>query len=186
MKIANFLLGKVIIGLILGMVILFSVIGIQTTPIHGDLIVDTVAASKLEINSRAPDFRLKSLKGEDVNLIDFVGKTVILNFWASWCGPCREEMPVFQKKVNEFSEELLILTVNSQDSAEDAQLFLDELYLSLNVLLDDSGEVHKKYLVRGVPTTYIVDPDGILRIHHVGIITEGQLDDYLSTIGLRN
>jgi len=186
MKVAKNHLGRVIIGLVLVMTIVFTAMGFRSPPIIGYIVDDLDPVSKPQINSPAPDFTLRSLNGENININDLKGKVVIINFWATWCSPCRLEMPVFQNKFDEFSEELLILAVNSQDTAEDAQFFMDELNLSFDVLLDTSGEVHKKYQVRGFPTTYVVDNDGIIRKQHVGTITEDQLDEYLSIIGLSN
>jgi len=125
------------------------------------------------------------LNGEKIYLSDYEGSVVIINFWATWCVPCRLEMPLFQSRFAEDPRELMVLAVNSQDSLEDMKAFIKELNLLFQVLKDSENDVHRRYLVRGFPTTFIVDPDGILRDQHIGIITEKQLDGYLDQIGLK-
>jgi len=106
------------------------------------------------------------------------------DFWANWCGPCRLEMPVFQSRFEQFSKDLIILAINEQDTREDIHAFMADLGLTFDTLLDNDDDVHRQYLVRGIPTSYLVDAEGILRIQHVGLMTEKQLDDYLFEVGI--
>lgn len=183
---ANLLVVGVLLGFLVGMLALFGVSRFQLAPKTGDLTNGPVSNGKLELNATAPDFRLENLNGELIHLQTLRGKTVIINFWATWCGPCRLEMPAFQSRVEKYPHDLVILAVNGQDTPEAAGAFMEELGLTFDVLLDKEGDIHRQYLVRGFPTTYLVDPDGTLRIQHVGLMTEGQLDDYLLEIGLGN
>jgi len=114
----------------------------------------------------APDFALETLGGERATLAERRGKVVIVNLWASWCGPCRSEMPAIQR-VYEANRErgLDVLAVNStvQDDAAKARDFARELGLTFPILLDRDGEVTRRYLVRGLPSTFIVGRDGVIR-----------------------
>jgi peroxiredoxin len=127
--------------------------------------------SGLEKNERAPDFKLTTLTGETVKLSDYKGKTVILNFWASWCPPCRVEMPYMENYYgeNKDSENVEILAVNMTkmergggDKVEKVEGFVNELELTFPILLDDDGEVMKLYQVMAYPTTYMINPEGII------------------------
>ena len=114
----------------------------------------------------APDFELTSLDGERLKLSELRGKAVLVNFWASWCPPCRSEMPAMQQIYTDFSpDDLVILAVNSthQDRLADVENFVSERNLTFPILLDQDGQVSASYQVRSLPTSFFVDPDGIIR-----------------------
>ena len=114
----------------------------------------------------APVFSLPSLDGSPVALADQRGSVVIVNVWASWCGPCRAEMPAIQEIYQARREAgLQVLAVNStvQDSAAKARAFVQEIGVSLPVLLDEAGEVTSLYRVRALPTTFVIDRKGVIR-----------------------
>ena len=114
----------------------------------------------------APDFALETLAGDRVALADMRGQVVIINVWASWCGPCRAEMPAIQQLYGAQRERgLRVLAVNStvQDDADKARAFVGELGLTLPVLLDRDGEVTRRYQVRALPSTFVVDRQGVIR-----------------------
>jgi peroxiredoxin len=134
--------------------------------------------------SPAPQFELQSLSGEHIKLSDFHGRTVLINFWATWCGPCRLEMPAIQSRYERYGDELVVLAVNFDEEAPLVQQFTDELGLTFPVLLDPGGEVQRLYRVRGYPTTVFVDADGLIEIQHIGLMTEKQLDGYLAQAGV--
>jgi peroxiredoxin len=119
----------------------------------------------------APDFTLETLDGGSASLADYRGRVVILNFWASWCGPCRAEMPALQTLWEAQRERgLEVLAVNStvQDSVPAATEFLQEMNLNLPVLFDRDGAATRRYLVRALPTTFIVDRQGVIRSVMIG------------------
>lgn len=120
---------------------------------------------------QAPDFVLDTLTGDQIALSDLRGKSVILNFWASWCPPCRAEMPAFQQGSEEFSDSpLIIIGVNatSQDSVKDAENFVEQHNLEFPILLDHNGSVGSAYQVRSLPATFFIDDQGIIKEIIVG------------------
>jgi len=111
--------------------------------------------------SAAPDFTLRDIQGKKVALKDFRGKLVFLNFWASWCAPCREEMPAMERLYQEFKDKgFVILAVNVKDKRQDALTFVKELKLTYPVLLDSEDEVGLLYGAWGLPATYLVGSKG--------------------------
>ncbi len=114
----------------------------------------------------APGFTLNTLDQDSLTLEDLRGQAVILNFWASWCPPCQEEMPAMQSVYGTFADQgLQIVAVNLafQDSAEAAQAFVDELGLSFPVVMDEDGDVARQYRISALPTTFFIDADGVIQ-----------------------
>ena len=129
----------------------------------------------VELDELAPDFRLTDLDGRVVMLSDFRGKTVVLNFWASWCPPCREEMPEFQAlwdaRGAEGSDDLVVLAVNflRDDTVGAATNFIQANDFTFPVIFDTTrGEVAARYGVRGLPATFFIDRNGIVRTTALG------------------
>lgn len=111
----------------------------------------------------APDFTLVNLDGTSFNLSDHIGKPILLTLWASWCSPCKAEMPAFNQVYQELGpENVLVLGVNvtSQDDAAKVKAFVEENKLSFPVLMDTQGEVANLYRLRGLPMTYFIDSQG--------------------------
>lgn len=125
---------------------------------------DFKAVPKLEEmkdRSAAPDFTLSDPAGKKVSLKDYRGKIVFLNFWASWCSPCRAEMPGMDRLYREFKDKgLEMLAVNVKDKRDDALRFMKELKISYPVAMDPEGEVGLLYGAWGMPTTYLIDRKG--------------------------
>jgi len=116
-----------------------------------------------------PPFTLTSLSGQAVRSADLKGKVVVLNFWATWCGPCKEEMPALDRLRRQFdARDLVVLTITTDQQRDSIQAFLTSLGLSLPVLLDESRNVSDSYLVRGLPTTFGLARDGRLVGRAVG------------------
>lgn len=133
----------------------------------------------------APDFSLLNIEGEQIQLSDFQGQPVLINFWATWCGPCLIEMPSIQDRFEKHQKEgLVVLAIDFDEPKEDVAFFGEELGLTFDLLLDPGGEIQNLYRILGYPTSFFVDPDGVIKVLHIGVMTEGQLDDYLSQIGI--
>jgi len=107
------------------------------------------------------DFDLENTRGETVSLSSLKGKIVFLNFWATWCGPCREEMPSMQQLYEAYADKgLEILAVNLMEDGQSVERFARELSLTFPMLLDRQGRVGSIYGARAIPTTYLIDRDG--------------------------
>ena len=178
------LLGGILIGLGIGIVIFFGFYKEDPAPKVSDLIQGSEPLPVPSLDAPAPDFELTSLSGETIQLKDYRGKPVLLNFWATWCAPCRLEMPAFQSRFEEGAGELAIVAVNNAESASDVQSFVDDFGLTFDILLDPDAEIQRLYLVRGYPTSVLIDADGVIRVQHIGLMTEDQLDGYLQELGL--
>jgi len=113
------------------------------------------------VGRRAPDFTVDLLAGDTVSLNQFRGRPVILNFWATWCPPCVEELPAFQRVVQEGRAE--VLAVNVGETGEEAADFLRRLGVDLPVALDGSGDLLTRYRVLGLPQTFFIDAGGVIR-----------------------
>jgi len=126
------------------------------------------------IGSLAPDFQLESLDGQGVTLSELRGRPVMLNFWATWCPPCRAEMPWLEQIYEEWTGKppsVVMLTVNNGESPSRVRGFMETYNLSLPVLLDTDERVAGRYGIRYIPTTFFIDEDGIIQQKVVGAFT---------------
>jgi peroxiredoxin len=122
------------------------------------------------IGQPAPEFTLTDLDGNSVSLTDFAGKPVLINFWNTGCPPCRNEMPFLQEVYdeNKGTTDLVLLTINIGESADTVKDFFQDNHLSLPVLLDTDAAVTQRYGMPGIPTTFFIDKDGILKVKVIG------------------
>jgi len=117
----------------------------------------------------APQFQLANPDGQLVSLSDLRGKLVLINFWASWCGPCRQEMPYIQQIYNEWQAKgMVLLAINIGESPSQVEEFMQSQGLSFPVLLDTEGKVAGQYGIRAIPTSFFIDRDGIIQDMKVG------------------
>ena len=158
------------------------------------------------IGSKAPAFRLLDAEAEPIELSDFAGKPVILNFWASWCPPCVAELPFLEALVQDIngpssSVKLEVLLINNGEDAEQVRDFLNNLRIDLpmafepsreqiatfgtrDISLNTSLEVIKAYRVRGMPTSVFIDSQGLIRAVKVGFLLPAEMPGLLASIGL--
>ncbi len=139
--------------------------------------------AKLENGSLANDFALENLKGEQVRLSDLRGKVVVVDFWATWCIPCVEEMPYFQQFQSQYPG-FVMLGIDQKESADQVSSFLEGKGIEYPILLDYNAKVAGSYKVFMLPTTFFIDPEGMIRFRHYGIMTPDQLAYYLRTLGV--
>lgn len=142
--------------------------------------VQTQAAGPYpRIGFAAPDFELTTLDGESISLSDHRGKVVFVNFWASWCPPCKSEMPAIQSIAEDYPpDQVVILSINSifQDDLTAVQDFVVTYGLTFPVLLDTNGDVSRLYQVQALPTSYFIDRQGVIqKVVYGGPLSEALL-----------
>ena len=167
------------------------VVGLLFGLLIGYLIISGNSLSKGRVGSESPeigwpisDFELRSLNGETLRLSQYQGKVVVVNFWGTWCPPCVQEMPLLEIVYLREQPDLVILGINQQDSLTSVQQFVADLNISFPILIDEDSLVAEQYLVRGFPTTFFVDANGVLRAQHIGGMDEEILSGYLIEIGI--
>jgi peroxiredoxin len=147
---------------------------------------DTVKedTKKEEEKIKAPDFTLTDTQGNKVTLSELKGKKVFLNFWATWCPPCREEMPDIEKLYQETKDsDLVILAVNLGESKDIVTSFTDKNNYTFQVLLDSSQTVAVDYQIRSIPTSYFIDEEGYIQAGKIGAMTLEEMKNYVELIG---
>lgn len=133
----------------------------------------SLAATGIDSGQPAPAFTLRSLDGETVSLADFRGQPVLVNFWATWCPPCRKEMPAIQHVYEQHQDaDFVVLAVNVQESEETIRPFVEEMGVTFPVLLDENGDVMKQYRIMGLPSSFFVARDGTIRTRKIGEMSE--------------
>ena len=163
--------------------------GLRTTVLRTTLLgailviftVSTLAASSLE-GQVAPDFVLRSATGENLRLSEYRGDVVLINFWATWCGPCRQEMPLLDDLYGRYQRVgFNLLGINIDEDSRRAMQMVQELGVNFPVLFDENKEVSKLYEVEAMPVTILVDREGIVRHVHHGY-KPGYEEKYLTEI----
>lgn len=142
---------------------------------------EVIAQNGIEIGKVAPDFELSKLDGTKVKLSDLKGKKVIVNFWATWCGPCQREMPDMQEFYNKYQKDVEILAVNytaseGTDGKEKVRKFAEEKGVTFPILLDTDIKVTTTYKVITIPTSYFVDTKGVIQDKFIGPMTVQEME----------
>lgn len=127
-------------------------------------------ATGFETGAPAPDFTLQTPDGKLVSLADFRGKPVVVNFWATWCPPCRSEMPDMQLLSDERAGDLVIIAVNLQEAPDPVRGFVEKYGLRFPIVLDTSGQVSQAYRVGSLPTSVFVDREGNVSSSYTGAL----------------
>jgi len=142
--------------------------------------------SIVKIGDLAPEIKLKTFAGEAVVLSELKGKAVLVNFWATWCAPCRAEFPAFARKSKEYADQgFVILGVNTQDENTDegVQTFMRNSLVNFTVVRDYDGSVSRAYRVSGLPTSVFIDRAGVVRDIIVGgPLTDAKLDEMIGKL----
>lgn len=130
----------------------------------------------LDLEERAPSFTLSTLDGKTVSLEDYKGKKILLNFWATWCPPCKAEMPDMQEMYEENKEkDFVVLGVNvtvTEKNADDVSTFVEDYQLSFPILMDVKGKVAHQFEILSYPTSYFIDSDGVIRGKVIGALSK--------------
>jgi thiol-disulfide isomerase/thioredoxin len=178
-------------GLLFGMTIGLIILRADPELISNGVGFSSSAAPYLQsgapvVGKPAPNFEAVDLAGNVVTLDQFRGKNVLLNFWASWCGPCRVEMPLLENLQAAGNQDLEILGINGGESVNTVQRFADEVGLSFRLLLDPHGDIRAEYLIIGLPVSIFIDKEGLVAAEHIGAMTEKQMMGYLTLLGVEN
>jgi peroxiredoxin len=129
----------------------------------------SVNVDAVGLQESAPDFTLKSLEGSNLRLEEYRGQVVLINFWASWCGPCRQEMPLLDRLHHRYEDTgFAVLGVNVEGEIEAAQEIVDKTNVTFPILIDDGQKVSEMYNLQAMPSTVVVDRDGVIRYIHLG------------------
>jgi peroxiredoxin len=136
------------------------------------------------VGHTAPDFELQNLAGEVIHLEDFRGHLVLINFWATWCGYCYDEMPFIEKYYERYASDLIVLAVEVGDSVANVQSVVQKYGFTFKVLWDPDSSVFNQYRLRSFPVTFILDAQGIVQVKHQGYMSEEKLVEYLHKVGL--
>jgi cytochrome c biogenesis protein CcmG/thiol:disulfide interchange protein DsbE len=145
--------------------ILLLIAGAAWTVLSIDQSVNANEVAAPQAGFPAPDFTLQTTTGETYTLSELKGKAVLVNLWATWCPPCRAEMPAIQKIYEEYKDQgLIVLAVNmtAQDNPLNIAPFVTEYKLTFPILLDETGEVSAAYQLRSLPSSYFIDREGII------------------------
>lgn len=144
---------------------------------------DSASYQELQEGDTAPDFTADLADGSTFTLSEQRGKVVLLNFWATWCGPCVEEMPAFEKLHKEYGEEVAVLAVNSLEDEETVRQFVAETGYTFPIAFDVEGTVNMKYPTDGIPYTLVIGKDGTVQNIFVGATdADTQYQEYKSAI----
>ncbi|WP_059170646.1 redoxin domain-containing protein [Bacillus sp. FJAT-27445] len=143
--------------------------------------ISEAVASGLKEGAKAPDFELKTLSGENIQLSSLKGKKVMLNFWATWCGPCKAEMPAMQQLSTEVDSDVAILAVNI-DPHMNVQEFVDQNGITFPILLDEEDEVNAMYKIISIPTTFFIDSEGIIQDKFIGAMPHDAMVQYIEDL----
>jgi thiol-disulfide isomerase/thioredoxin len=131
----------------------------------------------------APDAPVPLLEGEGTaSLADFRGKWVLVNFWASWCDPCRTESPEIEAYAREHGNELVVVGMNTEDRSDDAREFVKEFDLTWEMLRDNTGERKDAWGVLALPETFLVDPEGRVALIRRGAVDRDYLDEFVTPL----
>lgn len=172
-------------GLIVG--ILMAILTVSwgkpnTTPSAGSSGLISIAEPAV-IGQPAPTFSADTPNGQAIDLEELRGSPVALNFWATWCAPCRLEMPELQRTAVRYADQgLVILGVNAGEPADQVNAYMDELKLTFPTVIDANGSIANQYGVYALPTTIWIDADGIIRARHLGPLEKEDIDRYMAEL----
>ncbi|BDG61134.1 TlpA family protein disulfide reductase [Caldinitratiruptor microaerophilus] len=135
-----------------------------------------------EVGSPAPDFTLPDLDGNPVRLSSLRGQLVILNFWATWCPPCKQEMPAFQQLHEEMGGRVRIVGVDRAEPVDTVRRFVDQYGITFTIVLDRTDELATRYGLTGIPETFFLDANGIIRLKYIGPMTLAQMREFVRQV----
>ncbi|MHA6258498.1 redoxin domain-containing protein [Sporosarcina sp. CAU 1771] len=184
----------VIIALIIGTLVVMTVkSNLETAKPIDKVVVGSASTTNeyefgLETGNTPPDFELSTLTGDKIKLSDYKGKKVILNFWASWCAPCKAEMPHMQNYYAKYKDSANVeiiavnLTTAERSGIAGIEKFVDEYGLTFPIPLDSDGEVMNLYRIVPIPTTYMISTDGKIKHKFIGPMDEKMIKEFVESL----
>ena len=162
------------------------IIGIGGVILFTDVLDNPAAASEVDgipiglaVGQRAPDFTGTTVNGDVVSLRDYRGRTVLVNVFASWCGPCIAETPHLVEAYNTSLDDAVVVGLNLLESTDAVMAYQDEFSISYPLVMDPDSEITSVYQPIGLPTSWFIDPEGIVRYVHIGPMTLAQIQEAL-------
>jgi cytochrome c biogenesis protein CcmG/thiol:disulfide interchange protein DsbE len=172
-------LGRLVI--IFGVGIWLFAFGFMYVRSRNERASDNVSPS---VGNTAPGFELANLSGQSIRLGDLRGRPVLINFWATWCGYCLQELPVIEKYYERYASELIVLAVDVGDSLADVRSVVKKYGFTFPVLRDPNSIVFQQYRLDSFPVTFVLDTEGVVLVKHQGYMSEDKLVEYLNKVGL--
>ena len=164
---------------IVGAVVALLVVGLMLRP------AKQAASEAAEVGHTAPSFNLPAIDGKTVSLSDLRGKPVLLNFWATWCRPCRSEMPLLSRLYATHKDQIEVVAIDKQEPADDVQSFVNGLKLSFVPVLDEDGSVFRRYRVSNLqPSSFWIDQNGVIRALYYGQMSESNITRELKRLNI--
>lgn len=161
-------------------VVRVAILGVLVSALVFALYSSLKSDEVVKVGDKAPNFELASIDGKEVKLSDLRGKTVVLNFWASWCIPCKTEMPALVKKYKEYKDKgVEVLGVNIAESDIVVKQFADQTNIKFPLMLDPDREITKLYNIGPIPTTFFIDKDGRVVAKVQNQMNEQMIDEYI-------
>lgn len=146
---------------------------------------DIAAQVAAHVNFRAPEFTLTALDGKPVSSSDLRGKVVLVNFWATWCPPCRSEMSDIQSAYQAHRDDLVVLAINEAEGNDAVKQFVDELHIALPILFDRDGAIGRRFQVLALPTSFLIDREGVIRAAHIGQMDRAYIETQIAELAGR-
>jgi thiol-disulfide isomerase/thioredoxin len=143
----------------------------QTIAADSRLLDDSGTTLMPNVGDRAPDFAYTLPDGTTHKLSELRGKKVLLNFWATWCEPCRSEMPDLQQATQTYGDQLVVLGVNKLETAVVIPPFLNEVPVSFTLIVNTSGDISSRYAAKNIPTSFFINSDGTVGFRKIGVMT---------------
>ena len=164
-----------IAGVLLGLIILYSVPNARSSQ----------RPAPPSTGKSVPSFTLQQLGGASLSLSDLKGKPVVINFWATWCPPCREEMPLLDTYAARLQGRAIFIAINDDEDLQVVSPYVHQAGLKFPILLDPGGKINALFYVQSYPNTFFIDSDGILRAQHIGQMDETTLKRSLEALDIK-
>lgn len=156
-------------------VLILTIIALVAIIVILNILSPSSSVNELEVGKSAPNFQLETPEGELVELAKFKGKVVILDFFATWCGPCRAEVKHLKEIYNEFKDLIVIISIDIREDPRKVSSFIESQGIKWIVVIDKDGRIASKYKVTAIPTIVIIDKNGKISLIRVGLMSAEQL-----------